>query len=168
MAKRRIGPILGQRVRLRLLEETDLPMTLAWRNQEHIRKWFVHADIISWEQHKEWCAQYFQRDNDFIFIIEEMRDLHKPVGQIALYNIEWDRKQAEYGRLLIGEPEAVGKGLAKEATRVLLAYAFTQLGLEKIVLEVMKGNTVASAIYLSMGFVQVGERDNLIVMECKK
>ena len=88
MAKRQIGPIAGQRVRLRLLAETDLPMTLAWRNQDHVRKWFVHSDVIPWEQHQRWCAHYFQRDDDFIFIIEETQNFHKPVGQISVYNIE--------------------------------------------------------------------------------
>jgi len=161
MAKRQIRPLVGPRVRLRLLEAADLLMTLAWRNQDHIRKWFVHADLITWEQHQRWCAQYFQRDNDFIFIIEETQDLHKPVGQIALYNIEWERKRAEYGRLLIGEPEAVGKGLAKEATEALLDYACDRLGLEEIELEVFSANVAATAIYRACGFREVGEHDGL-------
>lgn len=161
MAKRQLDPLVGQRVRLRLLEEADLPMTLAWRNQEHIRVWFVHADPLTWEQHKNWCTQYFQRDNDFIFIIEETRDLHKPVGQISLYNIEWDQGRAEYGRLLIGEPEAAGKGVAKEATHVLLDYAFGPLGLAEITLEVFSTNLPAMAIYRACGFLEVGESGGL-------
>jgi RimJ/RimL family protein N-acetyltransferase len=136
-------------------------MTLAWRNQDHIRIWFVHADPLTWEQHKNWCTQYFQRDNDFIFIIEEIRDLHKPVGQISLYSIEWDRGRAEYGRLLIGESEAVGKGMAKEATNVLLEYAFSQFGLTEITLEVFSTNVAAIAIYQACGFREVSESDGL-------
>jgi diamine N-acetyltransferase len=132
-------------------------MTMAWRNQDHIRVWFGHADLLTWEQHKNWCAQYFRRDNDFIFIIEETRDLHKPVGQISLYNIDWDQRRAEYGRLLIGEPEAAGKGLAKEATQVLLDYAFGRLGLTEVALEVFGTNLPAIAIYQAYGFREVGE-----------
>src|SRR5262245_14531558 len=79
MGKRHLAPIIGQHVRLRLLTEADLPMTLAWRNQAHIRKWFVHSDVIVWEQHQLWCTRYFARDNDFIFIIEETRQLRRPV-----------------------------------------------------------------------------------------
>src|SRR2546428_12784929 len=99
MAKRQLGPLVGQRVRLRLLEYADLPVTLASRNQDHIRPWFGHADLLTWEQHQNWCTQYFQRDTDFIFVIEETHDLDKPVGQSSLYNIEWDKRRAEYGRL---------------------------------------------------------------------
>ena len=161
MTKRQLGPLVGQRVRLRLLEEADLPVTLAWRNQDHIRTWFVHADLLTWEQHQNWSTQYFQRDNDFIFVIEETRDLHKPVGQISLYNIEWDQRRAEYGRLLIGEPEAVGKGVAKEATNVLLDFAFGQLGLAEVALEVFSTNLAAIAIYRAYGFCEVGESGGL-------
>ena len=54
MPKRIIAPLVNGRVRLRLLEEADLPMTLAWRNQDHIRKWFFHSDVITPEQHRRW------------------------------------------------------------------------------------------------------------------
>ncbi len=70
MAKRLIPPIVGERVRLRLLEEADLPRTLAWRNQDHIRRWFVHSDVISPEQHRRWFGAYRERDDDFVFVVE--------------------------------------------------------------------------------------------------
>ena len=161
MAKRQVGPIEGGEVRLRLLEEADLPMTLAWRNEDHIRKWFLHSDIITEEQHRSWFDRYSRRDDDFVFIIEETEDLWKPVGQISLYNIDWGQRTAEYGRLMIGERDAVGKRLAKKATKLLLDYAFGSLGLEKIELEVLSGNAPALAIYRSCGFFEVSERDGL-------
>src|SRR5690348_3916552 len=161
MAKRQVGPITGKQVRLRLLEETDLSLTLAWRNQDHIRQWFVHSNIITWEEHTSWCAQYFQRDNDFIFIIEEITNLPQPIGQVSLYNIEWQRRRAEYGRLLIGESNAIGKGLAKEATALLLDYAFSCFGLQEIGLEVFSANAAAIAIYHAYGFREIGEHHGL-------
>lgn len=168
MAKRQVAPLSGRRIRLRLLSEADLPLTLAWRNQDHIRKWFVHSEIIPWEQHQRWCAQYFQRDTDFIFIIEETRDLCRPVGQVSLYNIDWGRKRAEYGRLMIGDGEAAGKGLAKEATEVLLAYAFACLNFEEVALEVFKDNVRARALYASLGFITTGERDDVCYMAARR
>src|SRR5581483_6314281 len=143
MAKRKISPLVSSRVCLRLLEEVDLPMTLAWRNQDHIRQWFVHSAILTWEQHHNWCQRYFQRDNDFIFIIEDRQERSLPVGQISLYNIEWERQRAEYGRLMIGETLGAGKGFAKEATQLLLNYAFGLLGLTEVYLEVFSHNLPA-------------------------
>lgn len=164
MAKRQIGPLIGRKTRLRLLEERDLPMTLAWRNQDHIRKWFLHSDVITPEQHWNWFRSYAQRDDDFVFVIEETVDLRKPVGQISLYNIDWNRKLAEYGRVLIGEPDAAGRGLAKEATEVLLGYAFGPLGLQEVHLKVYSNNAPAVAIYRSCGFRDVAEENHLIRM----
>lgn len=167
MVKRRIAPLIGDQVRLRLLGEEDLPMTLGWRNQEHIRKWFVHSDVLTWEQHQRWCAGYFHRDTDFIFVIEETKSLPKPVGQISLYNIDWEQKRAEYGRLMIGDPEAAGKGLAKAATAVLLNFAFGALGIMEIALEVFSENVPAIAIYRAVGFHEVAESSGLKKMIIK-
>lgn len=162
MAKSIASPITKEHIRLRLLEESDLPMTLKWRNQDHIRKWFIHSDLISPEKHREWFDAYLLRDNDYLFIIEETENLNKPVGQISLYNIDGDRKWAEYGRLMIGEADARGRGLAKEASRLLLQYAFKVLGMERVELEVFRDNEPAIAIYRSCGFREVSELEGLI------
>src|SRR6187549_2663337 len=98
MPKRTITPLENGRVRLRLLEESDLPATLAWRNQDHIRKWFFHSDVIAPDQHRAWWDRYLQKDDDFVFVIEETESLKRPVGQVALYNIDWENGTAEYGR----------------------------------------------------------------------
>ena len=90
MTKRLIPRLLGDRVTLRLLEEADLPRTLAWRNQNHIRRWFVRSDIITPNQHRQWFEAYRQRDDDFVFVIEETRELRKTIGQVSLYRVDWD------------------------------------------------------------------------------
>ena len=164
MGKRYIPPIEGERIRLRLLEEADLPLTLTWRNQDHIRKWFLYSEVITPEQHWSWYNQYKDRDNDFVFIIEETQTLHRPVGQTSLYNIDWADRRAEFGRLLIGDSMARGKGIAKEATHITLDCGHRYLKLEEFVLEVIKDNALAITVYQFVGFVPVGERDDVLVM----
>jgi RimJ/RimL family protein N-acetyltransferase len=164
VAKRLIPPIQGARVRLRLIEEADLPRTLAWRNQDHIRRWFVHSGLITSEQHRRWFESYRERDDDFLFVIEETRDLRQPVGQVSLYRIEWARHRAEYGRLMIGEAGAAGRGLAHEATAVLIQYATTALGMREIELEVFADNAPAIAIYSACGFRVQDRRGPLLQM----
>lgn len=164
MTKRLIPPLAGARVRLRLLAEADLPATLAWRNQEHIRRWFVHSDVITPEQHYRWFAAYLDRDDDFVFVIEEEAALRRPVGQVSLYRIDWARRRAEYGRLMIGEADARGRGLALEATRVLVDSAAAVLGLRELELEVFADNARAIAIYTACGFRPEGRRGSLLHM----
>jgi RimJ/RimL family protein N-acetyltransferase len=164
VAKRVIGPLVGSRVRLRLLHEEDLPRTLTWRNQDHIRRWFVHSEVIAPEQHRRWFEGYRERDDDFVFIIEETAAGDRPVGQVSLYRIDWARGRAEYGRLMIGESDAAGRGLAREATEVLLRHASEILQLREIVLEVFADNAAAIAIYAACGFEREERRDSLLVM----
>jgi len=164
VGKRPIPPLVGDRVRVRLLEEADLPSTLAWRNQDHIRRWFVHSDTITPEQHHQWFAAYRERDDDFVFVIEAMPNPPRPVGQVSLYRIDWARHRAEYGRLMIGEADAAGRGLAHEATNVLIKYATATLGIREIELEVFAHNAAAVAIYSACGFRLQERRGPLLHM----
>ena len=153
MAKRHIEPLQSARLRLRLLEEADLPMTLAWRNQDHIRRWFLHSDVISPAQHREWYAQYRERDDDFLFVIEETDALRRPIGQVGLYHIDWVKRRAEFGRLLIGDAGARRRGLAKEATSCLVDAALVSWQIDEVYLEVMPENSDAVAVYEAAGFL---------------
>jgi len=161
MPKPSIAPIESDQIRLRLLEESDLPMTMVWRNQEHIRKWFINSAAITQEQHRIWYARYCECDNDFLFIIEDIAILHKPIGQIALYNLDWEERKAEYGRLLIGDKTALHRGFARQATRLLLNYAFAQLKMKKIELVVLSENVEAISLYEKCGFIEVEEINGL-------
>ena len=163
MAKKDISPIVGNRVRLRLLTESDLPVTRSWRNQDHIRKWFLTSKEINSEEHHAWFLNYKDRDDDFVFIIEEAETC-RAIGQISLYNIDWRCRQAEYGRLMIGETDVVGKGFAHEASVLLVDYAFKQFGLNEIILEVFASNTHAIAIYNKCGFKVVDHYENILKM----
>ncbi|MGE3342153.1 MAG: GNAT family N-acetyltransferase [Vicinamibacterales bacterium] len=155
MPKRRIAPLVHGRVRLRLLEEADLPMTLAWRNQDHIRQWFLNADLISAEQHAAWFRAYRDRDDDFVFVIEETALLNRPVGQVSLYHVDEQAGRAEFGRLMIGDEAAAGRGLAREATACLVNGGFVRWGLHEIYLDVKDDNAAAIAIYEKCGFTTV-------------
>jgi RimJ/RimL family protein N-acetyltransferase len=162
MPKRSIAPLVNGRVRLRLLEEADLPMTLAWRNQDHIRRWFLTSDLISPEQHGAWFEQYKDRDDDFVFVIEETETLKRPVGQVSLYRIDWAAGRAEFGRLMIGEIEASGCGLARLATARLVDEALTVWGLRELYLECHASNVPALAVYDACGFRRAGQLDEIV------
>lgn len=159
MPKPDVPPITDGRIVLRLLEERDLPMTLSWRNQDDIRKWFLNSAIITPEQHRSWWERYRNRDDDFVFVIEERVTLQRPVGQVGLYHIDREQRTAEFGRLLIGDREAQGHGLGSMASRGLLKTAFSHWNLRTVYLEVRSLNRRAIALYRSCGFVTVSRTD---------
>ena len=164
MAKRHIAPLVSGRVRLRLLAAGDLPMTLGWRNQDHIREWFLHSAVVSASQHEAWFRAYLERDDDFVFVIEETETLQRPVGQVSLYHVDAALGRAEFGRLLIGDPAARGLGLAKLATEVVVAQAFAACGLDEVYLEVKEANRRALGLYAACGFGETRRGDGLVHM----
>lgn len=165
MTKRFIPPVENDTVALRLLEESDLPLTLSWRNQDHIRRWFFTSGIIPFEAHLTWFKRYQTLDNDFVFVILAKEFSLKPIGQISLYAIDWQTLVGEYGRLMIGEAEARGKGLARSASLLLLHVGFEILGLKEIVLEVKEDNLPALSIYRSIGFERTAIENGTIKMK---
>jgi RimJ/RimL family protein N-acetyltransferase len=164
MSKRDLPALEFGPVRLRLLTQADLPLTLAWRNRDDIRRWFLNSDVLQAQQHIAWFTRYAERDDDFVFIIEEVAS-GQPVGQVSLYRIEWAARRAEFGRLMIGAAEAAGKGLAHAATRAAVQVGFETLGLKEIHLEVYADNLRAIHIYETCGFARASVQDGVIQMK---
>lgn len=168
MTKRAIQPIESDTVCLRLLEEADLEMTLRWRNQDEVRRWFYTSNVLTFEQHCNWVMNsYMPCDNDFIFVIES-KPIGKPVGQISLYDIDFEKRRGEYGRVMIGERDASGKGVAREATRLILQFAFDTLGLDEVYLSVFADNERAINLYKACGFSVDGQEDGSLKMSIER
>lgn len=151
MARRPVPPLVGDRVTLRLLGEGDLPLTLAWRNADCNRVWFVHSEPITWEQHLAWFERTRDRDDDLVWVIE-LRDTGRPVGQVSVYNVEWARRRAECGRLLIGDLAVRGRGLAREAIRLCVGHATVGMGLEEVYCSIVRSNAASRAAFAGAGF----------------
>lgn len=163
-----LTPLAGVGFNLRLLGAEDLATTLDWRNREDIRHHFIKSEIISLQQHLSWWEEYCTRDNDFVFVIEETEKLNRPVGQVSLYNIDLKKGEAEYGRLMIGDSKARGRGLARRATEFLLTWAFNSLEIKRIYLRVLKDNTIAINRYRRVGFISCGDNGRLHLMSISK
>ena len=159
--------MVSGRVRLRLLEEADLPMTLAWRNQDHIRRWFFTSHLITPDEHRAWYDNYRDRDDDYVFMIEETQTLKRPVGQLALSKIDWAAARAEFGRLMVGDSAAQGLGIGTAATRLLVNEALTAWRLQEVYLEVLQENIPALGIYRACGFHETARHGGVVAMSKK-
>jgi diamine N-acetyltransferase len=168
MPKRQLPRIEDEDIILRPLEKSDLPLTLLWRNQEPIRRWFMNPNVVIEQNHGDWFEGYIGSDTDFVFLILSREFGNIPIGQISLYGIDWPGGIAEYGRLMIGHMAARGKGYAKQATRLLLEFGFGDLGLKEIHLKVKEGNEPAIAVYHAVGFAEKTRKDGWITMSVQK
>ncbi|MGE5235856.1 MAG: GNAT family N-acetyltransferase [Acidobacteriota bacterium] len=146
------GPIEGERILLRLLEERDLDLIRGWRNRDDTRVWFFDPAVISPEQHRAWYDGYLTRDDDFVFIIERRNPQREPIGQASIYHIDPRLRRAELGRVIIGEPAARGMGFSTEAVRMLVGFAVPTWGLAEIFSDVIERNLPSRAMLRSSGF----------------
>lgn len=144
----------SNRIRLRLMEEKDADLVLAWRNKkEIIDQLFSYVGIVA-KQHYNWYEKYINDDRRIEFIIEII-ETQKPIGTIGLNNIDYKNQKAELG-IMIGELEEQGKGYATEAIVKLIQYAFDEMNLQKIYLKTFYSNNRAIKLYKKLGFVQEG------------
>ena len=79
----------------------------------------------------------------------------KRILSVALYvrDIDMEHKKAEYG-VFIGETDCYGKGYGTEAAELMCEYAFSYLGLHKLMLRVYAENERAIKSYEKAGFVK--------------
>jgi diamine N-acetyltransferase len=155
--------ICADDIQLRLLTEDDLAMTLAWRNRDDVRRWFKQSAVVSIEAHREWFYQHQLVDDALMFVVED-RTSGEAVGQVSIYHIDRDIGEAEVGRF-IAAPNASGKGFIRAAIMALTKFAFTELSLTRIYLEVFANNERAIRLYQSVGFVTFDTRDEMVMME---
>jgi RimJ/RimL family protein N-acetyltransferase len=82
-------------------------------------------------------------------------DEDRLIGLVALHSIEWNNR-AGLLSIGIGEPDYRGKGYGSDALGLVLRYAFDELNLERVGLDVISNNTSALRTYERAGFQQEG------------
>lgn len=81
----------------------------------------------------------------------------RPIGNTGLQVVDFRNRTATFG-IFIGEAAARGKGYGTEATRLVLDYAFTALGLHSVTLNVAEFNLAGQRAYARAGFKEWGRR----------
>ena len=95
-------------------------------------------------------------DGTRLFTIYE-RATWRPIGNTDLRDVDHRNRSASFG-ILIGEADARGKGYGTEATRLVLDYAFTALGLHNVLLTCYEFNLAGKRAYEKAGFKEIGRR----------
>ena len=85
------------------------------------------------------------------------RTTWRPIGTTYLSHIDHRNRCAEFG-LSLREAGCHGKGYGTEATRLVLGYAFTVLGLNNVELTCRADNLAGLRVYEKAGFTEIGRR----------
>jgi diamine N-acetyltransferase len=137
-------------------DEAALPLVRAWINDEEVRYGTgTESPVSDWE-HRRWYESVMEDPAQRIFLIAQSKENEtKAVGALGLRGINWRSRHAEYW-IYLGDRLARGKGLADEASRLLLQFAFATLGLHRVFLQVNVTNHSAISLYRRLGFVEEG------------
>lgn len=139
-------------VLLKPLTESDIENLRLWRNDSNNSKYLRQIPFITSDMQKKWFENYLVNKDEICFSINEIEELNRVVGSLSLY--DFDGRQAEFGKILIGDSEAHGKSIGFNSIKAVLKIAFEELKLDKVVLHVYDENVVARHIYEKAGFVK--------------
>ncbi len=142
----------GERVLLRPLGTGDIRRCVKWFSDPEIIRFLGRNTPVTLAEEERWYREYERRTDEQIFAIE-VEGRH--VGNLGLHKIDRTHRKADIG-IVIGEPEFWSKGIGTEAMRVALGYAFGELGLNKVSLDVLEYNTRAIRMYEKVGFQREG------------
>jgi diamine N-acetyltransferase len=149
--------ILGDRVRLRAIERTDLPQFHAWLNDPEVTEGLSHYLPLSMAEEERWFEQVMQGGAEERPLAIEIRDGESWLltGNTGLFNLDSTNRSAEFG-IFIGDKSRWDKGYGTEALQLILRHAFDTLNLNRVHLRVFANNARARRSYEKAGFVLEG------------
>ena len=159
LAARPILNIIGDKVALGPWSREQVPLYHRWMNDFAVLR-TLRIPVPSTLQEIEagyevWIGEERQRTAAYFTIY--VRETLQPIGVINLGNINYRDSSADFG-IEIGEADYRGRGYGTEATRLILDYAFTALGLQSVALETWEYNLAARRAYANAGFRETGRR----------
>ena len=146
--------LVGERVRLRLLERGDLESIAQWRREPRVAANFFGAWPFASSEQERWYEGYLADPTQRMWIVETAQG--GPIGCMALTSIDYHNQSAELGRVLIGDQNHIMADCAKEAVGILVRFAFQDVNLNRIEVRFFANNTAAGDLYRACGFLPEG------------
>ncbi|MBI4815637.1 MAG: GNAT family N-acetyltransferase [Deltaproteobacteria bacterium] len=155
--------LIGPRVDLRPLDESDASMVVGWLNAPEIRQYLrVGRFPLNMITERAFIQQISNSKTDLSLIIVE-RQSGRPIGVTGLHAIDNIDRRAVFG-IAIVRPEDRGRGFGTEVLRCMARHGFTWLNLHRIELEVYANNPRAIASYKKVGFVEEGRQRSRVFL----
>lgn len=144
----------GRRVVLAPLLASDCDQMLSWIQDRNTVILSAPYRPVGPAAHRAWFEAVQQREDVAIFGIR-MEDTDELIGSCQLNSIHRVHRTAEL-QVRIGLPERRRQGLGTEALKLLLGFAFDDLGLHRVQLHTFSTNAAAIGAYRKLGFVTEG------------
>jgi diamine N-acetyltransferase len=146
--------LVGDKVYLRAAERGDAAQIAAWFGRAEVRRGTRQYRPRTVPAQEQFLEQGTSSPEHIIFAVA-LREDDRLVGLCGLHKIDPRSHNAELG-MMIGDPADWGRGLGREAARLIVAYGFDTANLHRIWLEVYEDNDAARKIYERLGFLLEG------------
>ena len=153
--------VLGD-ILIRQVKERDIELLRSWRNERENAKFLRDIGYITEDMQREWFYSYLDNDEELFFAIEDIGELKRVVGGLALYGLDREKAVCEIGKIQIGDRAAHGKGIGRKALVMAMKIAFHKLYVEKIVASVHPDNVQAYHNDMKVGFKIIGEIPSVV------
>ncbi|MDQ3283476.1 MAG: GNAT family N-acetyltransferase [Acidobacteriota bacterium] len=152
---RRRFMIAGEHVILRAFERDDAERCYRWMNDPNIVRTLKSRYPIAFQNEIEWFDGAMHANTSERHFAIERKDDRTHIGNASIHDIEWVSRVASFG-LFIGEPSAWNRGFGSDAIRTLVRFAFDEMNLQKLRINVFDYNDRAKHVLETQGFVQEG------------
>ncbi len=152
--------LVGARVYLRALDANDATERyVSWLSDPKVNRFLATKRSTVVEQRQYITAKNGKDDCILlgIFLPEDDR----MVGTVKLEYIDTAKGTADIA-IMLGDRSVAGQGLGGEAMRILIDYAFGELGLREITLGVIAQHTGAVRAYEKLGFTETGRKHGAV------
>ncbi|MBU0650988.1 GNAT family N-acetyltransferase [bacterium] len=148
--------IKGKVVGLRAIEKEDLPVLLEWRNNPSNRSYFREVLELSSQNQEQWFqTRVLNNSNNIMFAIQELKT-GKLLGVCGLCYINWINRSADFS-IYIGHNELyIDEKFAPEAAILLIEYAFKEINLHRLSVEVYEIDKLKQNLMEKIGFKKEG------------
>ena len=146
-------PLETERLLLRPFEEGDLEALHAIHSDESVVRW-LYNDVRTPEETRALLAHKIagaalRGEGEWLSAAVALRETGELVGDVSLLWASEAHRQGELG--FVFHPSHQGKGYATEASRPMLAFAFEELGLHRVVGRLEPRNAGSARVLEKLG-----------------
>jgi ribosomal-protein-alanine N-acetyltransferase len=149
---------------MELRSERIVLRTISPGDQEHVFRGLSHPDVVRYygvrfdspeatQEQMAWYARLVREGTGHWWAIRSAEN-DSFLGAVGLNNIVAVHRRCELGFWLL--PEHWNKGYVSDALPLVIAHAFSDLGLHRIMAEVEVANTASARVLERAGFVHEG------------
>lgn len=149
----------GDLIELKQVQREHLPIFVEWFAGDigMMRNLGALAYPFTLEDEEKWFEDLANRKDNYHFTIHTLAD-DTLIGSCSLMDMDWRSRHCKLG-IMIGREDYRNRGFGSDVMRVLLKYAFLELNLNRVGLNVFSYNERGLAVYKKVGFqVEVVER----------